>query len=245
MFLVVCLTPVADPRTCELSETFLVNIWRRFPTRSRCLSFPVPVCETSFSCFEMAVRALPKTCLSTEWHDDCVLDVALHYFGCLKASEHEAYFASLPQKSKRRIVEEKLRVRRFRSHYEARPKTETGGVLKKFKSSLSHWRRLNLRQEPEPERPELLEALPEDSVDYDIKASIIYFKYSQPFDVPGVDNTFPNQKISVKDLLCDEEEINPLMQPCDDDTIRYFHLPANNMIWVEVRVDFPSALASC
>jgi hypothetical protein len=35
-------------------------------------------------------------------------------------------------------------------------------------------------------------------------------------------------------LLCDEGEINPLMQPCGDDIIRYFHLPANNMIWVEV-----------
>jgi len=185
------------------------------------------------SVFELATHALPQTCLSTEKHDDRVLDVTLHYFGCLKASEHEAYFTSLPQKSKRRIVEEKLRIRRLRTHFEARPKTENGVALKKFENSLSDWRKLNLRRDPEPERSQRLEDPPDRSVDYDIKASMIYFKNSTPFDVPGVDNTFPNQKISVKDLLCDEEN-NPLMQSCDDDMIRYFHFPANNMIWVEV-----------
>jgi hypothetical protein len=197
------------------------------------------LCHSSFwqpkmpkSVFEMATRALPQTCLSTERHDDRVLDVTLHYFGCLKASEHEAYFASLPQKSKHRIVEEKLRIRRLRTHFEARPKTEKGVPLKKFKSSLSDWRKLNLRQEPEQERSQPLDSLPDMSVDCDIKASIIYFKNSRPYDVPGVDNNFPNQKISVKDLLSDEED-NPLMRECEDDTIRYFHFPANNMIWVE------------
>jgi hypothetical protein len=106
-------------------------------------------------------------------------------------------------------------------------------ALKKFESSLSDWRKLNLRRDPEPERSQRLEDPPDRSVDYDIKASMIYFKNSRPFDVPGVDHNFPNQKISVKDLLCDEED-NPLMQSCDDDMIRYFHFPANNMIWVEV-----------
>jgi len=182
----------------------------------------------------MAALALPQTCLSTERHDDHVLDVTLHYFGCLKAVEHESYFASLPQKSKRRIVEEKLRIRQLRTHFEARPKTETGVVLKKFKNSLSDWRKLNLRRDPGPERSQPLDVFPDGSVNHDIKASIIYFKNSRPFDMPGVDNTFPNQKISIHDLLCDEGEINPLMQPCGDDIIRYFHLPANNMIWVEV-----------
>jgi len=74
----------------------------------------------------------------------------------------------------------------------------------------------------------------DDSVDWDVKAAMIYFKDSRPYDVPDVDNCFPNQKISIKDLLADNEESNPLMQPCEDDMIRYFHLPANNMIWVEV-----------
>jgi hypothetical protein len=185
------------------------------------------------SVFEMATQARPQTCLSIERHDDRVLDVTLHYFGCLKASEHEAYFASLPQKSKHRIVEEKLRIRRLRTHFEARPKTENGVALKKFKSSLSDWRKLNLRRDPEPERSQPLDGFPDTSVDNDIKASMIYFKNSRPFDIPGVNNHFPNQKISVKDLLSDGEGNNPLMQPCEDGMIRYFHFPANNMIWVE------------
>lgn len=185
----------------------------------------------------MAHPPLPQTCLSTERHDDRVLDVTLHYFGCLKASEHEAYFASLPKRSKQRIVDEKLRVRRLRQHYEARAKTEAAGALKRFKSSFSDWRRLNLRQEPEPYDPYRQEVIPETSVDNDIKASVIYFKNSRPYNVPGLDNVFPNQKISISDLLSDEEESNPLMQPCEEDTIRYFHLPANNMIWVEVNTN--------
>lgn len=193
----------------------------------------------------MAVRALPQTCLSTQRHDDRVLDVTLHYFGCLKASEHETYFASLPPKSQRRIVEEKARIQRLRSHFDARPKTETGVLLKKFKGTLSDWRKLNLRREPEPETSQILDVLPDPSVDGDIKASMIYFKDSRPFDVPGVDNTFPDQNIPVKELLCDDEESNPLMQSCEEGMFRYFHLPANNMIWVEVSSGGFALVLSC
>ena len=193
----------------------------------------------------MAVRALPQTCLSTQRHDDRVLDVVLHYFGCLEASEHETYFASLPPKSQRRIVEEKARIQRLRSHFDARPKTETGVLLKKFKGTLSDWRKLNLRREPEPETSQILDVLPDPSVDGDIKASMIYFKDSRPFDVPGVDNTFPDQNIPVKELLCDDEESNPLMQSCEEGIFRYFHLPANNMIWVEVSSGGFALVLSC
>jgi hypothetical protein len=67
-----------------------------------------------------------------------------------------------------------------------------------------------------------------------LKASVIYFKGSRGFDVPGLQNSFPHQKITVQELLANDAKTNPLMQPCDDDVIRYFHFPANNMIWIEV-----------
>lgn len=37
----------------------------------------------------------------------------------------------------------------------------------------------------------------------------------------------------VHDILYNKED-NPLTKKCEEDTIRYFHFPANNMLWVEV-----------
>ncbi|KAL2263960.1 hypothetical protein VTK26DRAFT_3954 [Humicola hyalothermophila] len=49
----------------------------------------------------------------------------------------------------------------------------------------------------------------------------------------GLPKSFPHQKVVMADLLSEDETRNPIMQPTDDDVIRYFHLPANNMVWVE------------
>ncbi|KAH8594211.1 hypothetical protein B0O99DRAFT_687855 [Bisporella sp. PMI_857] len=44
----------------------------------------------------------------------------------------------------------------------------------------------------------------------------------------------PETKVySLNDVLFKEGEENPLTQKCEDDAIRYFHIPANNMHWVE------------
>lgn len=179
-------------------------------------------------------KSTARTCLSTEKHDDRVLDVTLHYFGCLKASEHQDYFATLPQKSKTRIVDEQLRIRQRRSYFEARTNTETGSTLKNFKATLSEWRRLNHKRDPAHGRSLPLDSKVKDSVESHVKASVVYFKDSRPYDVPGINNSFPNQKLSIAELLSDDRDYNPLMQPCVEGMIRYFHLPANNMHWVEV-----------
>ncbi|KAM7183911.1 hypothetical protein V8F20_012434 [Naviculisporaceae sp. PSN 640] len=74
---------------------------------------------------------------------------------------------------------------------------------------------------------------------YGFRASAIYFKrqgnqwtqdtHQHPRFI-GKDQ-FPNQKISVHDLL--EGADSPLSQECGRDTIRYFHFPTNNMSWIE------------
>jgi len=70
---------------------------------------------------------------------------------------------------------------------------------------------------------------------YGIKASMIFFKDSKPYKHPLSEDEFPDQKIPLRDLVYEKDDTkNPLMQPCDKDMIRYFHLPANNMEWVEV-----------
>ncbi len=181
----------------------------------------------------MANNPRPHTCLSDARHvphDGRILDVTLHYFGCLAQSQQTEFYSGLSVKSKRRISAEIQRVRRARSFFEARPKSKAGVNLRKFKESLNDWRQLTNRRPPDwPMENEY-----EDSVDADMKAGMIFFKNSRPHTVPGVHNNFPNQKISIQDLLADNEQINPLMQPCGEDVIRYFHFPANNMIWVEV-----------
>jgi hypothetical protein len=89
-----------------------------------------------------------------------------------------------------------------------------------------------------PEDPKLK---PKPEMEYGFKACAIYFKksedgwkpdtYKHPKFLP--EGKFPNQKISVHDLLQDTED-NPLSEPCKEDQLRYFHFPSNNMRWIEV-----------
>jgi len=43
-----------------------------------------------------------------------------------------------------------------------------------------------------------------------------------------------SHKVSIHTLLHEKQD-NPLLDPYSEDSIRYVHLPANNMTWVEVR----------
>lgn len=308
----------------------------------------------------MADPSISHTCLSEAKHQACVLDVTVHYFGCLRESERREFFDGLPRKLQRRIERELCRIARLRSDFEAHPNTEGGSLLKSLEESLRTWRSPQGGNSQQPNNgpykrisrdirsilqpynqrtcpgedcywhpddgseetafrcshstPQLYgrRANPDDdnswplrngseprtfpsrhstlqsyngmgdhgpwgrlsaghrseegvfrnsfsagqpynqttvsgreklstpgsgsggSVDSEIKASIIFFKDSRPYDIPDIENEFPNQKMSVRDLLAEDRESNPLMQPCEDNMIRYFHFPANNMIWVEV-----------
>jgi hypothetical protein len=122
------------------------------------------------------------------------------------------------------------------AYYNSHQQTDGGIAKRKFKESLWAWRGYEFS--PEPEEKVVLGA--EESVDANMKASMIYFKNSRPYTVPGVENEFPNQKISVKELLVDDAEKNPLMWGSGEDEVRYFHFPANNMVWIEVSTVFPS-----
>jgi hypothetical protein len=51
----------------------------------------------------------------------------------------------------------------------------------------------------------------------------------------AVEGQFPNQKIPVHIILSDIED-NPLREQCKSGTFRYFHLPTNNMAWIEVSI---------
>ncbi len=83
---------------------------------------------------------------------------------------------------------------------------------------------------------------------YGFKACAMHFTKSSSGWV-GIDHShnrysgrFPNQKISVHDLL-EGDDANPLSEQYGSDHMRYFHFPTNNMRWIEVRRHIPKALA--
>lgn len=99
-----------------------------------------------------------------------------------------------------------------------------------------------------PEDPRLK---PKAEEEYGFKACAIYFKKSKDGWMPDThensmflpEGKFPNQKISVHDLLKDTHEDperqNPLTEDCKEDQMRYFHFPSNNMRWIEVSQYLP------
>jgi hypothetical protein len=174
------------------------------------------------------------TCPSVCEHGNRVLDVVLHYFACLRDSEKAVYFAKLPEVSQNRIIKEQDRARKIAASFEKNPNAPGGILQRKFRRSLRGWRGDQDHGKTQHDDGRLSSFTGDDDVESDIQAPLIFFKNSRPYDSPAFPNQFPDQKMPLKDLLVDDPETNPLMQSCDVDLIRYFHLPANNMRWVEV-----------
>jgi len=187
-------------------------------------------------------------------HGESPDDAVLHYFGCLKFSEREAFLRELDDadKPKQRILAELARISKLRSIFEVEgPRTASGKVLDSFKKTMSnYWPRKkrtykHLRVTPPPPAdrndPRIPEEKEKDWILSDLNANAIYFKKTEdhahpgPYDHPDFSDNFPNQKVPLKLLLSGSKDKNPLMWPCEEGMIRYFHLPANNMEWIEVR----------
>ncbi|KAN0096257.1 hypothetical protein V8E51_015062 [Hyaloscypha variabilis] len=186
-------------------------------------------------------------------HSNSIEDGLLHFFACLKFSEREGYLESLQGTERlelrQRIVDELARTARLRKIFEAEGlKTETGRLLKSFKATLhQQFQRRRARQkssesEPSSHVPITKSKNLDDEVTEvvlgDLRANVIYFKkrskdaHPHPYDHPELEGTFPNQRVPLGLLLRDNPK-NPLMWKCEEDMIRYFHIPANNMSWVE------------
>ncbi|KAL2063961.1 hypothetical protein VTL71DRAFT_4455 [Oculimacula yallundae] len=169
----------------------------------------------------------PATCLSSHEHGNDVRDTFLHYFGCLKEAEREVYFESLEPDEKERIEAEKTRIHAQRAYFEEDGETKL--LVDRFKVSLAE-RIPRLRHgvvfDGVPTKP-----CKENS--YGLNAYMVFFKNAEPFTNELYLGKFPNQRIAVKDLLHDDKGTNPLMQECGENEIRYFHLPGNNMDWIE------------
>lgn len=75
-----------------------------------------------------------------------------------------------------------------------------------------------------------------ESVYKGVNAGVVYFQNGLPSSHPKAAGTFPSQTVPVVELLSPEAGKSLLMEPCKDGMIRWFHLPANNMAWVEASV---------
>ncbi len=167
-----------------------------------------------------------------------------HYLGCLKLRERSGYYDRRQEKNKKRIREEESRIARLRSSFEADQQSEAGQLLVRFKMSLQLWRNTHkkggragtiLESNPPTRESESAtgQRVPEPP-EKEMKASMVFFMNSRPYTHPDWGDKFPNQKVSLYDLLYKTDKSNPLMRDCEEGMIRYFHLPANNMHWVEV-----------
>ncbi|KAK4164695.1 magnesium transport protein cora [Cladorrhinum sp. PSN259] len=178
----------------------------------------------------------PSACLSDRPHDGRVSDPALHINGCLRASKRARFYNSLPSDAQERIARITQKIADLRHRLETTDQdSKAASALGRFKESLAQWRIATGRSQEFPTRP-YPEASPahhsDDFLNY-IKAPVMYFRDGVAFDPQSSSDTSSNQKATVADLLSDDASRNPIMRPCPDGVIRYFHLPANNMIWVE------------
>ncbi|KAK4223068.1 magnesium transport protein cora [Podospora fimiseda] len=167
-----------------------------------------------------------STCLSDRPHDGRVSDPALHINGCLRASKRARFYNSLPPDAQERIARINNKTANLRHRLETTEQESTAGAaLDRFKQSLLQWRHSTGRSHAYPNTHQTSAGAddPQDFLNY-VPAPVMYFRNG---------HTPSKQKVTVADLLSDDVHRNPIMQPCNSEVIRYFHLPANNMSWVE------------
>lgn len=207
---------------------------------------------------EMALREHPEdpyTCLSSAPHSTRISNLRLHYSGCIPIASRRQFFESLPPESQTQIQTEERRISRLRAKLELNPgESSAGPLLQQFKSLMHEYRSSKGRpadpaawgggreaaaawggrDSAAPELPyfEVTEGHDGDA-EREVKAPVVFFREGEPLTDPRIGGTFPRQKVTVSELLADDETSNPLMWEPDDGEVRYFHLPANNMTWVE------------
>ncbi|KAH8648301.1 hypothetical protein BGZ60DRAFT_499681 [Tricladium varicosporioides] len=194
---------------------------------------------------------VPHTCLSDDDHHGKIRHYTSHYFGCLREEGRHAYLTELESSDKTKfngiherasqIKQLKARVRRNRTDA-AKYMDEIVALSKLFRekksdrqpdcqlrsSTFTAFDLLDKQLLVDPD----FEAGPDATTGYGMETSMLFFKDLKPWDHPAFPKTFPNQKIKIHDLL-ENNPKNPLIEPCEPDMIRYFHLPHNNMSWVE------------
>lgn len=186
----------------------------------------------------LLTKSLEGRCYSGLHHEDDLDGGILHYFGCLKFGQRRGYFDSLPDGSplKIGILKEQARISRLRDVFRMEGSATVNGLLyQDFKNCQSQRfprRRIDTEQTTPISGPPI-DVLGKNLLLEDLFANVVYYKHARPYDHPAFENVFPNQKVPLK-LLLEQSQENPLTWKCEDGMMRYFHIPANNMYWIEV-----------
>jgi hypothetical protein len=165
--------------------------------------------------------------------------------------QRQPFFDSLAPHKQKRIRDEEERIMYLRllfAHHD-----DHQGLVQRFEKSLDEWmlerRRAGRRVGP---RKVVQGCLPEDRSPckenaFGLSAYMMLFEDKRNTKAGGYTGfadkefpeNFPNQKIPLKDLLYNQNpESNPLMKECKKGMLRYFHIPGNNMEWIEVNVQW-------
>jgi hypothetical protein len=171
-------------------------------------------------------------------------DQMLHVFGCLTYSQRDAFLNSLPDTHvlKLRVTEEQERIAKLRTLFETQGlRTDAGKVLRRFRSILSQrlprrrrsYSHLNISTTASnSENVRTAGIFADEVLSNDLTANVIYFKrkeehmHAEPYDHPKISGEFPEQKIPLG-LLLGKDTSNPLTWKCEENMIRYFHIPSN------------------
>ncbi|KAI0391546.1 hypothetical protein F5Y17DRAFT_460726 [Xylariaceae sp. FL0594] len=149
------------------------------------------------------------TCLSVENHDCHIMDNIGHYFGCIRIDQREDFFTD----KNKLWEEEKLYRIQIGATNEDAQKAIHGSA----------------------------ENIPTYKLERDISVPIIEFKdhgaHTNDQD-PRIKGAFPNQKTTIQRLLsdwnrADEDELLYGGHDTKPGCFKYFHIPSNNMIWIE------------
>lgn len=200
----------------------------------------------------MGDHDITPTCLSAEKHgNNEARDVILHYLGCLEFCEREEYFRWLDGEHQKQVESELRRIEYLR-HVLKHDKEESS-LLSNLDRSMKAWRkcelykcsdgikavrtwrltkgRPNSKSQRDPRTSHSASSVYDP--DRDLNAHFIRYVKSQAekeLKDPRFNGHFPNHKIAVSHLLDDEEPSNPLAKGSQpEDSINYFHFPANNM----------------
>lgn len=202
----------------------------------------------------MGDHDITPTCLSAEEHgNEDISDKILHYLGCLEFCDREKYYVSLDREHQEQVDSELRRIDYLRQVLEK--DKEDSILISNLRKSVRAWKECTLFKQdgigavrnwrsakgrPNKQAQRSQQSPPSTSPthepydpDRDLNAYHIRYVQSQPvtdLQEDQFNGHFPNHKIPVSLLLSQEKQSNPLARDSHlDQSINYFHFPANNM----------------
>ncbi|KAE9376262.1 hypothetical protein N431DRAFT_479578 [Stipitochalara longipes BDJ] len=178
------------------------------------------------------------TCVWNEPHDNNIQDVCLHYFGCVQYERRDNYFQTLGPRDQQLIRSRAERTQKVKE-YIKQDRTMIP-VLDDLAESLREFRAPTVIVGSTPETLNSKDGESTHRSCDGMFAGIVLFRNAEPHPDPRLPNRqWPNQEIPLETLLYDRSDVsNPLagakaLSGNDDNWLQWFHLPANNMEWVE------------